>query len=47
MNVKLNDNVVICYINTANNKELLENCRIYRDIALSQLSEEELGICQE
>lgn len=26
MNVKLNDNVVICYINTANNKELLENC---------------------
>ena len=28
-------------------KELLENCRIYRDIALSQLSEEELGICQE
>ncbi len=27
-------------------EELLESCKIYRDIALSQLSEEELGICQ-
>ncbi len=27
-------------------KELLESCPIYREIALSQLSEEELGICR-
>lgn len=27
-------------------RELLENCPIYREIALSQLSEEELGICR-
>ena len=25
-------------------KELLQNCPIYREIALSQLSEEELGL---
>ncbi len=28
-------------------RELLDSCKIYRDIALSQLSEEELGICQQ
>ena len=28
-------------------KELLRNCKVYLDIALSQLSKEELGLCQE
>ena len=28
-------------------KELLSNCKVYLDIALSQLSKEELGLCQE
>lgn len=28
-------------------QELLKNCKVYLDIALSQLSKEELGLCQE
>ncbi len=28
-------------------EELLQNCQVYREIALSQLSAEELGLCQE
>ncbi len=28
-------------------QELLDNCDVYREIALSQLSKEELGLCQE
>ena len=30
-------------VGTGTHKELLNNCRIYREIALSQLSEEELS----
>ena len=33
-------------VGSGTHKELLENCPVYLDIALSQLSKEELGLCQ-
>ena len=38
--IVLNEGIIV---GTGTHKELLNNCRIYREIALSQLSEEELS----
>ena len=42
------DNIIVLdaghIVGQGTHQELIHNCRLYRDIALSQMSEEELGL---